>query len=186
MAILDHLVPAFSGDAYGDRGLLDDLPLGVWFTSTIHPMTMDWHLVVWSPIHPMPTLGPIQRVYDPGWKHNDRPARPDDFRYRVIVRDGQRRVEIATLRTEEGRAVLYMHSGYVPESDLLARIQHQAFANTAATDPKQDWRIEGLPGSGLDLIGPLARVFVLYPALFIGGIYGLSKIANRALPKGKV
>ena len=150
MALLDHLVPAFSGDAYGGRGLLDDLPVGVWLTSTIHPMTMDWHLIVWSPIHPMPTLGPIKRIFDPGGKRDDQPARPDDFRYRVIVRDGQRRVEIATLRTGEGRAVLSMQEGYAPpESGLLARIQHQAFASTAAIDSEQNWRVEGPPEGGL-------------------------------------
>jgi hypothetical protein len=70
------------------------------------------------------------------------------------------------------------------DSNLLPKIQHQAFASTAVVDPKQNWRAEGMFGSGLDLIGPLARVFVLYPALFIGGIYGLSKIANQVLPKG--
>jgi hypothetical protein len=89
MTLLDHLVPAFSGEAYGDRGLLDDLPAGVWLTSTIRPMTIN------------PTLGLVQSVYEPD-KEQHRPARPDDFRYRVIVRDGQRRVERATLQIEGG------------------------------------------------------------------------------------
>ena len=174
MSLLDHLVPAISGEAYGDRGLLDDLPLGVWLTSTIRPMTMN------------PTLGLVQSVYDPD-KKQDRPARPEDFRYRVIVRDGVRRVERATLETEGGRTTLRVGAGLFSSagSNLLPKIQHQAFANTAVVDPKQNWRVEGMFGSGLDLIGSLARVFVLYPALFIGGIYGLSKIANRAMPKGK-
>ena len=45
MTLLDHLVPAFSGEAYGDRGLLDDLPVGVWLTSTIRPMQMETGLL---------------------------------------------------------------------------------------------------------------------------------------------
>ena len=35
MTLLDHLVPAFSGEAYGDRGLLDDLPFGVWVVGLV-------------------------------------------------------------------------------------------------------------------------------------------------------
>ena len=172
MSLLDHLVPAISGEAYGDRGLLDDLPLDVWLTSTIRPMTMN------------PTLGLVQSVYDPD-KKQDRPARPEDFRYRVIVRDGQRRVERASLLTEKGQTSLRTGTGLFSSADsnLLPKIQHQAFASTASVDPKQNWRVERFSiGVG---VGSLARVFVLYPALFIGGIYGLSKIANRAMPKGK-
>ncbi len=171
MAVLDHLVPAFGADVYGAS--LDELPLGVWFTSTIRPMTMN------------PTLGLVQSVYDPDKKQH-RPARPSDFRYRVIVRDGQRRVERATLQTGGGRAVLRTGRGLLSseDSELLPKIQHQAFANTASVDPKQNWKVEGMLGGGGDLMGPIARVFILYPALFIGGIYGLSKLANRAMPKG--
>jgi len=172
MAVLDHLVPALVPVTYGKASPLDALPINVWMQSGIRPM-------------------------------NRTASKPSTFRYRVVLRSGERRVETAYLSThdydesrpegqrsvERREPVLMLGTPFLSgRSEFLPKIQHAAFARTATVDPKQDWKTEYVDnifeGLGLSVVGSVFRVFILYPALFIGGIYGLSKIANRVLPKG--
>jgi len=181
MALLDHLVPAFSGEAYGDRGLLDDLPVGVWLTSTIRPMQMETG-----------NLLTLQLVK----------GRPDQFRYQVIVtKGGKRRVMRGDVEEDEGKTVIRTGVGFLSSvhSDLLPKVQHQDFANTAAVDPKQDWPTEERSlNVDFDLGGVFDEIFLYAGAATataaIGGylLYrrfrkrSLPERSNRALPKGKV
>ena len=181
MTLLDHLVPAFSGEAYGDRGLLDDLPVGVWLTSNIRPMQMETAGLLFN----APTLRLVK-------------GRPDQFRYQVIVtEDGKRRAMRGDVGEHEGKTVIWTGEGFLSwgNSDLLPKVQHQAFANTAAVDPKQDWPTEE---RGLNFDGLFDDLFIYAGAATataaIGGLLlyrrfrkrSLPERSNRALPKGKV
>jgi hypothetical protein len=179
MAVLDHLVPAFSGEAYGDRGLLDDLPVGVWLTSNILPATMDQSILL-----PSPTLSVMFRVYDPR-TGSRRAAKPSDFRYRVVVDpNGERRVQRAVIQTDNsGRTHLRVGILELGSSDLLAKVQHQAFASTAAVDPKQDWQVKGEIDRSL-FLGGFLRSGLFKAVLFASGAYGLYRISSRKTPKG--
>jgi hypothetical protein len=77
------------------------------------------------------------------------------------------------------------------QRNLLPKIQYQDFAVTAAVDPKLDLSTEELDfkmstSEMLFWVVIFALGYVIVPGVFIGGIYGLVKIANRATPKGKV
>jgi len=180
MSLLDHLVPAISGDVYGDRGLLDDLPVGVWLTSNILPATMDRSFFL-----PTPTLSVMFKVYDPR-TDSKRAAKPSDFRYRVVVDpNGERRVQRAVIQADNsGRTYLRVGSLGLGNSDLLAKVQHQAFASAAAVDPKQDWQVKGEIDRSLFLGGILSSG--LSKAVLLSGVaYGLYRISTRKASKGK-
>jgi hypothetical protein len=196
VAVLDYLVPAISGEAYGDRGPLDDLPVGVWLTSNILPATMNRSFFL-----PTPTLGVMFKVYDPR-TDSRRAAKPSDFRYRVVVDPvdpifhvdlaktkvapkGERRVQRAVIQTDNsGRTYLRVGSLGLGNSDLLAKVQHQAFASAAAVDPKQDWQVKGEIDRSLFLGGILSSG--LSKAVLLSGVaYGLYRISTRKASKGK-
>ena len=166
MALLDYLVPAFSGEAYGDRGLLDGLPVGVWLMSKL-------------------TVAP-QRVPDQGGTRQFRWARPDDFRYRVIVNpDGTRSVMRSEL-TRDGARVMLVDPHY---DKAVPKAQYQAFASTAMVDPKQDWKRDELTlfenlKWNLFLLGTHAYVsspLWLPPVM----LYGAYRLSTRKASKGK-
>lgn len=146
--LLDHLVPAFGGDVYG--GALDGLPLGVWLRSGILPMKRDG-----LPLFGPPALQRIMKVRVPD-EDRWRQATSDDFRYRVVVISGQRRVERANVVVEGGVPHLEVGAGFLSSegSNLLPRVQHAAFSNNVSVDPKQDWRTKK---AGLDFTGLFDR-----------------------------
>ena len=180
MALLDHLVPAF-GAAQDDSGIAS-LPMGLWLRSTILPMVLDRSSLVSN----VPMLQQIGRVRASG-TDTFRRATPEDFRYRVIVREGVRRIEHARVMAEKDGSRLQVGCAMLslPDSDLLAKIQHPAFVRSAEIDPKQDWKVEDAHSldMGTAIVSGIATKIVLPGALFLGGLYALSRLANKAIDK---
>lgn len=154
VVVLDHLMPAF-GATYSSRGVLDDLPVGVWLTSNIIPMVL-----MSAGDEPEPRL----EIRAHGkW----RASRPDDFRYRVIHWGRARRVEVY-LKKDDAHVEPDEPFFTIRNRGVLPTSQHQAFASTARIDPKQDWKPSSFfddLGLGPALLGVFATRIVLPGAL---------------------
>lgn len=164
--LLDHLMPALAGaDAYG--GALDALPIGVWLRSPLIPWSMDRSSILSN----VPTLTRVSQFLDKGsWRRST----PDDFRYRVVLRDGARRIERADVR--DGRLDVSHVFLSSENARLLPRIRGADFAASATVDPKQNWKVKVNTFHGM-LDGPILFVSVATVSLLGGGylLYNHSK-----------
>jgi len=175
MSLIDHLVPALA-PAYGASDPLASLPLGVWLKAPFIPFKMDEK-----------GRATTQKlvVYDQFSKPDFRASRPDDFRYRVLEKDGRRVVEVAEVqhyrRIEKPTLEVGYNTSYNRNLDhhhMLPPIQHKLLAATASVDP-QRWREEKKYSKSRDPLGDaLTRVFFIYPAFGLLGLYGLYRLSQ--------
>lgn len=164
--LLDHLMPALAGaDAYG--GALDALPIGVWLRSPLIPWSMDRSSILSN----VPTLTRVSQFLDKGsWRRST----PDDFRYRVVLRDGARRIERADVR--DGRLDVSHVFLSSENARLLPRIQGADFAASATVDPKQNWKVKA---SLFDGPSPTLLLIPVAAVSLLGGGYLLYKRSKK-------
>ena len=158
-SVLDHLVPAFGADVYGAS--LDELPLNVWMKSTIRPMKFD-----------RLGLGP------PVWHYVN--SDPEALRYRVVMFDGERRVEFGEIKTQRGRRFLsvgwVMMNNGESMNHMLPKTQHAAFSRTATVDPNPDYEVSAMS------IGPVvqSRSILTNPSFRVAAIASAAYLLYRA------